>query len=1489
MAEPQKTPAGSVLVVGGGIGGVQTALDLADSGYYIYLVEKSPSIGGVMAQLDKTFPTNDCAMCILGPKLVECSRHLNIENITYAELVGLEGEEGAFTARIKKHPRYIDVEKCTGCGECAEVCPVTALSEYDECLVDRKAVYRPFPQASPNVFTIEKLKERRLCELNCPAGCDAQGYIALIAQGKFEEALTLIKETVPLPGVMGRICVHPCEDNCRRNALDESISVAGLKRFAADVVESDDVNPPQGEPKDERVAIVGSGPAGLSCAYYLALAGYRPTIYEALPVAGGMLAVGIPEYRLPRDVLQQEISAIERVGVEIKTNSPIGDERTLDSLFDDGYSAVYVAVGAHRGRAMNVPGEDTPGVMQGVDFLREANLGELSPEEVAGRSVAVIGGGNVAMDAARTAVRLGARDVRVLYRRSQREMPALPEEVSGAVEEGVTMDFLVNPTRFHSSDGRLESMTCVRMQLGEPDESGRRRPEEIPGSEFDLEVDTVIECIGQNVDLSWAEGTGVEHDGWTVEANPTTLATTREGVFAGGDAVTGPWIAVGAVADGRRAAESIRRYLSGEDMEKDREEILTADRAMDDLPPGLPSQSRFAIAEMEGKERASSFAEVVTGYDEDTARAEAERCLDCAICSECKECVKVCEADAIDHEQREEIVDLDVGAVVLCPGFDEFDPDDLYEYGYRRSDNVVTSIEFERILSASGPYGGHLVRPSDGKEPDRIAWIQCIGSRDEQVGCGYCSSVCCTYAVKEAQIAKEHSDWPLHTSIFFMDMRTYGKDFDAYYERGEAEHGIEFVRSRIHEVKEKPDGSLILRYADEEGNIVDEEFDMVVLSVGLRPPRDAEQLAGITGININQYGFCDSGEFEPVSTVRPGVFVSGAFSGPKDIPETVMQASAAAGAVSAALAPARHTATSDKEYPPEIDVVGKPARVGVFVCHCGINIGGVVDVPAVREYTRTLPHVVYAEENLYTCSQDTQEIIREKIIEHDLNRIVVASCTPRTHEPMFQETVRDAGLNKYLFHMANIRDQCSWVHMNDHDAATSKAKALVRSAVAKVVRMEPLPEMSISLHKNAMIIGGGVAGMVSALNLAQQGFGVHLVERDSELGGNARHLRRTLEGRDVQKYLKNLVAEVLDQPLIETHLECEVIDAAGYVGNFTSKLQQADGEVREIEHGAVIIATGGTEYTPQDGEFGSGLNEGVISCRQMEEALDAEDPRMAVADSVAVIHCVGSRNEEHPYCSRVCCSHAIKNAIDLKKRYPRKEIYLLYRDVRTYGFKEEYYRQARQLGVNFVRYDKDDPPKVTNEDGRLRIEAKDHVLGENMIVDVDLIALANGIVPAQGAGELAQLYKVPLNDDRFFLEAHVKLRPVDFATDGVFLAGLAHAPKSLEESIAQAQAAAGRATTLLSQDQLSVEGWVAHVDPDRCSGCGACVDVCAYSATELDEEKGVAVVNEVLCKGCGACTVACRSGAIDTKGYTNEQVLEEVEAICLLGTIPVRI
>ncbi|MBC7344336.1 MAG: FAD-dependent oxidoreductase, partial [Clostridia bacterium] len=593
-----------------------------------------------------------------------------------------------------------------------------------------------------------------------------------------------------------------------------------------------------------------------------------------------------------------------------------------------------------------------------------------------------------------------------------------------------------------------------------------------------------------------------------IVADPITLETSQPGVFAGGDVVTGPAIAVEAVAQGKEAAISIMRYLAGQDLREGRARREKAPMDTTDVPLGLEKKPRAVMPHLPVAERIKGFQEVALGLTEEAAVEEAARCLSCGVCSECYQCVAACRAQAINHDMKEEIVEIEVGAVILCPGFDEFDPSLLHNYGYRKYVNVVTSIEFERILNASGPFEGILRRPSDREYPKKIAWIQCIGSRDESVGCGYCSSVCCTYAVKEAIIAKEHSVIPLETAIFFMDMRTYGKDFDKYYERGKEEHNIRFIRSKVYSVEEVEGtgGSLLIKYLTEDGRLIGEQFDMVVLSVGLRPPKGAVELARKLGLQLNKYEFVETHPFAPMSTSREGIFVCGAFSGPKDIPETVIQASGAAGEASALLAPARHTLVKEKVYPPEKDVSGEEPRVGVFVCHCGVNIGGWLDVPAVKEYAATLPGVVFADENLYTCSQDTQERIKEKILEHNLNRVVVASCSPRTHEPLFQETIREAGLNRYLFEMANIRDQCSWVHMQEREKATEKAKDLVRMAVAKARLIRPLEQQLLGTVSSALVVGGGVAGMNSALTLANQGFDVHLVEKDAELGGMARRI-----------------------------------------------------------------------------------------------------------------------------------------------------------------------------------------------------------------------------------------------------------------------------------------------------------------------------------------------------------------------------------------------
>lgn len=1009
MSATKPDKIGAVLVVGAGIAGIQASLDLADSGYYVYLVDKAPAIGGTMPMLDKTFPTNDCSMCILSPKLVECGRHLNIEVITNAELVDLQGEPGNFKATIQKYARYVDPEKCTGCGSCAEECPVKVDDEFNQGLGKRKAIYKLYAQAYPNAYAID-----------------------------------------------------------------------------------------------------------------------------------------------------------------------------------------------------------------------------------------------------------------------------------------------------------------------------------------------------------------------------------------------------------------------------------------------------------------------------------ASKCLKIKKPKACGKCLEVCQADAINHEMQDETIEIEIGSVILSPGFEKFDASKLEYYGYGKFANVITSLEFERILSASGPYGGHLQRPSDGKEPEKIAWIQCVGSRNCREEHGYCSSVCCMYAIKEAVIAKEHASYPLETTIFYMDMRTYGKDFEKYYEKAKNEQGVNFIRSRIYEVTEKPDnsGNLLIRYADENGTIHYEEFDLVILSVGLEPPANLVELADKLGLNLNQFNYCEPQNLTGVETNKPGIYVAGAFSGPKDIPETVMQASAAAANSGAILSSARGTMTKTKEFPPEKDVVGEVIRTGVFVCHCGINIGSVVNVPEVVEFAKTLPGVAYAAEKLYACSQDTAAQIKEAIEEYNLNRVVVASCSPRTHEPMFQETLREAGLNPHLFEMANIRDQCSWVHMNEPEKATEKAKDLVKMAVAKAALLQPIQGSELEMNHDVLVIGGGVSGMTSALNLAEQGYKVYLVEKEDKLGGIANRIRYGMKGEDVQTYLADLIKKVNDNQLITVFTGTNIENVTGFVGNFKTTLSNG----KEISHGVAIIATGAEEYQPK--EYLYGKSDRVMTLLELEGALADGDSKVTGAKNYVFIQCVGSRDEERPYCSRICCTKSIKLALKIKETNPDANIYILYRDIRTYGFFEEMYREARKKGITFIRYSQENKPVVENTGNSIKVTVTDHVLGVPVIIEADVVGLAAAIVaPVENNSKLSQFFKVPMNQEGFFLEAHMKLRPVDFSTDGVFMCGLAHGPKNLEENISQAKAAAGRACTLLARDTVAVEGKCAVVNKRKCTGCGTCESVCPAQAITVDEKEKVAVVNEALCKGCGACASSCRCGALNVKGCTNEQIVAMIKAL----------
>ena len=840
----------------------------------------------------------------------------------------------------------------------------------------------------------------------------------------------------------------------------------------------------------------------------------------------------------------------------------------------------------------------------------------------------------------------------------------------------------------------------------------------------------------------------------------------------------------------------------------------------------------------------------------------------------CGVCKKVCEADAIDYDQQPEELELEVGTAILALGSDEFDATLKGEYGYHTFPNVVSSIELERLLSASGPTQGHIQRPSDDKEPERVAFLQCVGSRDMQIGNDYCSAICCMQAAKDAIILREH----LHgvkSTVFYMDVRAYGKGHDRFVERAKQEHEVRFLRARVSSVEVDPDTeNLRVRYNADDGSIQEESFDLLVLSVGLCATEPVREVVRRLGLRTDEHGFVTTSSFAPLESSRRGVFVCGTASGPKDIPESVIQAS---GASSAALAMMSEFEAKETkvELPEPMELRGEPTRIGVFVCNCGINIASTVDVPGVVEYASALPKVVHAQEFLFACSKDSQKTITEAIKEKKLNRVSVAACTPRTHEPLFQSTLEASGLNPYLFEFANIREQCSWVHQGAPEKATVKAKELVRMAVAKATRLEPLDKTKLGVIHAALVIGGGLAGMTAALDLAAQGYPVHLVEREAELGGHLRKIFRTMEGESVVAFLDGLIERVESHDRITVHLGKRIREVSGYIGNFKTKLTDED---EEIEHGVVIVATGAREHVPK--EYLYGQDDRVVTQTEFESLLaDADPARIKTLKNVVMIQCVGSRDEAHPYCSRICCGTAIKNALRLKELSRKARVYALCRDVRVYGLNERFYREAREKGVVFLRYDEESKPRVSSENGRLVVLTEDSILGRALALDADLLVLSAGIEPNEDNREISQLLKVPLDADGFFLEAHVKLRPVDFATDGVFLCGLAHYPKDIGESIAQARAAASRAATVLSKSEIEAEGKVAAVDPLRCSGCGECTEICAYKAIDLDPVLRVAVVNEATCKGCGACTVTCRAAAIDLKGFRNDQILQTIDAI----------
>ena len=1197
---------GAVMVVGGGISGMQSALDLANSGFKVYLVESSPAIGGKMAQLDKTFPTNDCSMCIVSPKLVEVGRHRNIELLTHSEVASLEGEAGNFSARITQQARYVDVDKCTGCGLCELVCPVTQISW--------------FPEQPEEGAKKKKLKAKNKRIISGPGAPQPTSLV----KWKF----SVDEEKCSKCGGCHRACLHG--------------AVSWQKKEIASI---------------DQEKCTGCGACFVAC----------PEKFQAIAIS---------------------------------------EAAELDK-----------------------------------------NLG--------------------------TAIRARSDEIK---------------KIQGEVQS--------------PSD-------CIRCGL------------------------CVMMCTK-------VMGIGA-------------LKMVEDGIEAGLDICQ---------VCGACASVCPVNFLAVEELTD-----KTPRPLLDEFNEGLNLRKPINIF-----------------YPQAVPRVPV---IDEASCvklntGECGTCQAVCGVGAIDYTHTVKEKQIEIGSVIFSPGIEVFDPSIRGEFGYGIHKNVVTSIEFERLLSASGPTSGTVSRPGDGKHPRKIAWIQCVGSRDNSCGRDYCSSVCCMYATKEAYIAREH-DSSIEPTIFYIDMRSFGKNFDSYITRAE-DNKVRYVRAMISRIYEDPQtGDLELRYIDDNGERQSEVFEMVVLSVGIQVPEQTKKLAGTLDIEMDDFGFAVTDGFRPMAASRPGVYVSGAFNGPKDIPETVSEASGAAQAASVGLANARNTLLSEEVLPKErVEEPGDPLRIGVFVCHCGSNIASVVDVASVTEYAATLPNVVFADHPLYTCSQDSVETIKDLIKEHDLNRVVVSACSPSTHEPLFMSTLQQAGINKYYFDMANIRDQCSWVHPLEPEKATEKAKRLMRMAVGNVSQAEPLSELEFDVDSSMLIIGGGVAGMTAAVEAAGQGFGVYLVEQETELGGQVNRLKRSWDGQDFGPFLDDLKARVEADQQIRVLTSSVVVDQGGFVGSFESEVMTPTGGSRKIKHGATLIATGAEEYRPDI--YGLNDLETVLSQTDFESLIVDDPERASSCQSVVMVQCAGSRCEEHlSYCSRICCNQAVKNSLRLKELNPEARIDVLYRDMRCYGLTELDYRRARQAGVNFIRFDPDKAPSIeTGEDG-IAVTVADPSIQMEVRLNPDLLVLSTGIVP-RDTEELATMLRVPRNDNGFFIEAHAKLRPVDLASEGIFMAGTAHGPKNVSETIAQAQAAVGRAATILANEKLKLSGVFSTVIPENCAVCLTCVRACPYGIPVINEEH-TAYINPALCQGCGICVAECPAKTITLGRFQDENINAKLKSYGEMETV----
>jgi heterodisulfide reductase subunit A len=855
--------------------------------------------------------------------------------------------------------------------------------------------------------------------------------------------------------------------------------------------------------------------------------------------------------------------------------------------------------------------------------------------------------------------------------------------------------------------------------------------------------------------------------------------------------------------------------------------------------------------------------------------------IDLSKCDDVAALVQCCPAGAINPDELGSTGDIACSSIVLSPGASLFDPSGLDYLGYSDNPDVVTSLEYERILSASGPTQGRLLCPSSGKQPKKVAWIQCIGSRGLQKGAApYCSGACCMFALKEAMVTKERFQEDIETTIFYMDMRTFGKDYERYYQRAKNEFGVRFIHSRPHSVLRAPGAERMeLGYTtDDSSRLLTEEFDMVVLSTGFRIGDEVRELASVFDLEINDSNFPVNPGLNQVETSRPGIYVAGTFQGPKDIPETMVQASAAACMAGKDVTVPEIERDREPALPPEKNVVGEEPRVGVFICDCGENIGGVIDVTTLVERVSKLAEVAVAEGVGHGCSRESMAHIRRTIEEQNINRVVIGGCSPRTHESKFQDLIRKAGLNKYLLEFANIRDQVTWVHSHQPVRAIDKAEELLKMAVGAVRKSHPLAEHSLPINKNVLVVGGGVAGMTSALEIADQGFKVYLVEQGARLGGIAAQLHRTLEGDDIKSFVNDLIERTRAHELIEVITGGIIVDHTGMPGMFTTGMQVGRQMFyRRIEHGVTILATGAVPNRPD--LFGLGKSEKVVTQLELQNFIHEGPERVQAWDNVVMIQCVGSRTEENPNCSRICCQNAVKNALHILEVNPEARIFVLYRDMRTYGFQEEYFQKAREKGVIFVRYHQDEPPRVEISDDQVAVTYHDIILGRRIQVNADCVGLSTGLVaPDDSSEELAMIFKLPRTDDGYFLEDHVKLRPVDLPTPGFFVAGTAHAPKTIGESLTQARAVASRAMTILVREAINLGAVTAKVDSTRCASCLICVRACPFDVPFINAD-GYSEIDPARCHGCGMCAAECPAKAIELLQFEDDQVLAKIEQL----------